>query len=71
MMYSSAMAWQATSGGMEVFKCKWGETPKLTQLNYHQWRPDMELFLGAGEGLLIVIEAEEYLDDENNIETNL
>jgi len=49
-----------TSGSVDVFKCKWGETPKLTQLNYHQWRPDMELFLGAEEALLIVIEAEEY-----------
>jgi len=53
----------ATSGSVDVFKCKWGETPKLTQLNYHQWRPDMELFLGAEEALLIVIEAEEYPEE--------
>lgn len=30
----------------------------------------MDHFLGTEEGLLIVIEAEEYPDDENDIETN-
>jgi len=56
--------------GTEVFKCKWGETAKLTQSNYHQWRPDMKLFLGAEEALLIVIEAEEYPEDGDNMEVN-
>ena len=55
---------------MEMFKCKWGETPKLTQANYHQWRPDMELFLGAEEALLIVIEVEEYPDDGSDSEAS-
>ena len=53
-----------------MFKYKWGETPKLTQSNYDQWRPDMELFLGAEEALLIVIEAEEYPEDGDNTEVN-
>ena len=53
-----------------IFTCKWGETAKLTQSNYYQWRPDMELFLGAKEALLPVIEAEEYPVDEDTIEVS-
>ena len=55
---------------MDVFKCKWGEIPKLTQSNYHQLRPDMELFLGAEEALLIVIEVEEYPEERDETEVN-
>ena len=70
MLYTTGMASQATGGGIEVFKCKWGETLKLTQSNYHQWRPDMELFLEAGEALLIVLEVEEYPEEGDNTEAN-
>jgi hypothetical protein len=38
-----------------VYRCKSGETPKLTQYNYHEWRRDMEFFLQAEESLGIAL----------------
>src|SRR3979409_860108 len=38
-----------------TYRCKYGETPKLTQYNYHEWRRDMEFFFQAEQGLGIVL----------------
>jgi len=42
----------------------------LTQSNYDQWRPDLELFLGAEEALLIITEAEDYPEDGDDTEVS-
>ena len=31
----------------DIYKCKYGETRKLTAKNWHQWSRDMEFFLQA------------------------
>jgi hypothetical protein len=38
-----------------IYRCKYGETTKLTQYNYHKWRRDMEFFLQAEEALSIAL----------------
>ena len=51
----------AVSPGAEgdIYKCKYGETRKLTAKNWHQWSRDMEFFLQAEDSLEIVLGMEE------------
>ena len=43
----------------DIYKCKYGETQKLTAKNWHQWSRDMEFFLQAEHSLEIVLGMEE------------
>ena len=43
----------------DIYKCKYGETRKLTAKNWHQWSRDMEFFLQAEDSLEIVLGMEE------------
>ena len=43
----------------DIYKCKYGETRKLTAKNWHQWSRDMEFFLQAEDSLEIVWGMEE------------
>jgi len=42
----------------DIYKCKYGETRKLTAKNWHQWSRDMEFFLQAEDALEIVLDLE-------------
>ena len=55
-MYSSTVPSVAEG---EIYKCKYGETRKLTAKNWHQWSRDMEFFLQAEDALEIILGLEE------------
>jgi hypothetical protein len=59
MSNKTVMITAASLADAGTYRCKYGETPKLTQYNYHEWRRDMEFFFQAEQGLGIVLGDEE------------
>jgi hypothetical protein len=50
---------------IEIFKCSFGQTVKLTTANYHTWKSDIEIIL-EGENLLEIILGNEALPPGGN-----
>ena len=43
------------NGDQMMYRCKYGETSKLTHYNYARWKRDIEFFLQAESALSIVL----------------
>jgi hypothetical protein len=49
----------------EIFKCSFGQTIKLTTVNYHTWKSDIEIIL-EGENLLEIVLGNEVPPPDGN-----
>ena len=57
-MPSSSITTQVGTVAEETYRCKHGETPKLTHYNYPMWNIHKEAFLAAEDAFDIVIQYE-------------
>jgi hypothetical protein len=59
MSNKNAMITAASLADAGTYRCNYGETPKLTQYNYHEWCCNMKFVIQAKQGLDKVLGDEE------------